>query len=212
MFSIEQTFFNLWDYPVSYIEFIASLAGVIAVYLAAHSNILTWPIGIVNITLFFIIFWQVQLYSDVFLQVYYFVISIYGWKNWNIEMHKKIPIKMLNNNWKLNIMAIILSGSICLGYLVSHFHTWWPNLFSQEAAFPYADSAVALMSIIANTLMAKRFLENWFLWIMVNIVCIFLYFAKNIIFVSIEYFVFLLLAIIGHIQWKKEIKITQSPY
>ena len=90
-FYIDNTFFTLLDYPISYLEFFGTIAGIIAVWLAAKSNILTWPIGLINIGLFFIIFFQVQLYSDMFLQVYFFGISIYGWYNWVYEKKNKYP-------------------------------------------------------------------------------------------------------------------------
>ncbi|MEO6191271.1 MAG: nicotinamide riboside transporter PnuC [Saprospiraceae bacterium] len=207
-FSIENTFFNILNYPVSYIEFIGSMAGIIAVWLAAKSQILTWPIGLINITLFFIIFWQVELYSDVFLQVYFFTISIYGWYNWHYENQHQLPIKTLSQTLRIKYSMIIIISSVILGLIVSNLNIYMPKIFVKPAAYPFLDSFVAVTSVIANTFMARRILENWLLWIIVNIVCVGLYFSKNIIFVSIEYFIFLLLAILGHFSWTKEKNIS----
>ncbi|MBK9960819.1 MAG: nicotinamide mononucleotide transporter [Saprospiraceae bacterium] len=78
-FNVGHTMFSLLGYPVSYMEFVGTVFGIAGVWLAAKANILTWPVGLVNIILFFLIFYQVQLYSDMFLQIYFFMISLYGW-------------------------------------------------------------------------------------------------------------------------------------
>ena len=94
-------------------------------------------------------------------------------------------------------------STLVLGFLVSNIHHYFPELFTKPAAFPYVDSFVAVASIIANTLMAKRILENWIIWIVVNIICVFLYFQKHILFVSFEYLIFLGLAVYGFWHWKQ---------
>ncbi len=203
-FEINSTYFKIFSYSVSYIEFTGSVAGIVAVWLAAKSNILTWPIGLINIILFFLIFWQVELYSDVFLQVYYFSVSLYGWHNWNKEKKLNAPIKLLSASNKFLLMGTILIATVLLGFIVSNLHVMIPNVFHKPASFPYIDSFLAISSIIANTLMAQRFIENWILWIIVNVISVVVYFLKDIIFVSMEYFVFLILAIYGFYYWKKE--------
>ncbi|MEP7195631.1 MAG: nicotinamide riboside transporter PnuC [Saprospiraceae bacterium] len=203
-FNINHVFFSILHYPVSYIEFIGSIAGIIAVWLAAKSKLLTWPIGIINIVLFFFIFWQVQLYSDMFLQIYFFGISLYGWHNWKREKQDTIPIKILSNRSRINNLILILIASIFFGYIVSNLPQYFPAIFNKPAAFPYLDTFVGVSSIVANTLMAKRIMENWLLWIAINIVCVGLYLAKDIAFVALEYFVFLILAVVGHVSWQAE--------
>ncbi len=81
-FRIDSIFFTVLNYPVSYVEFIGTLAGLISVWLAAKSSIWTWATGLVNVICFFVIFYQVQLYSDMLLQAYFFAMSIYGWIVW----------------------------------------------------------------------------------------------------------------------------------
>jgi len=203
-FSIKSVFFTLANYPVSYIEFTGSLAGVAAVWLATRSNILTWPLGLINIILFFLIFWQVSLYSDVFLQVYFFIISIYGWINWSREQKEHIPLWRLSSYQRWITFTVTVLLTLMMGFLMSHIHHVFPDLFENPAAFPYADSFVAVTSVIANTLMAKRIVENWILWILVNLFGVTIYFLKDIIFVSIEYLIFLGLAIVGHFHWRRE--------
>lgn len=203
-FSIKNIFFSIIDYPISYIEFVGTIAGIIAVYLAAKSDIKTWPIGLINIVLFFIIFFQVQLYSDMFLQIYFFGISIYGWIFWDKDFKHAVPVKLLSHRDRWIVVGICFFGTIILGYFISRIHEFFPSVFTHPAAYPYADTFVAVASIIANTLMARRILENWILWILVDILCVYLYFTKQIVFVSFEYLVFLGLAIYGYYLWHKE--------
>lgn len=209
-FSIKSVFFTLANYPVSYIEFTGSVAGVAAVWLATRSNIFTWPIGLINIILFFLIFWQVSLYSDVFLQVYFFIISIYGWINWSREQKEHIPLWRLSIYQRWATFTVTLLLTLMMGFWMSHIHLVFPEMFKSPAAFPYADSFVAVTSVIANTFMAKRIVENWLMWILVNLCGVTIYFLKDIIFVSIEYLIFLGLAIAGHFHWSREFITTQG--
>ena len=81
-FNIESVFFEIWGYPMSYLEFFGTVAGGVAVWLAARANIWSWPIGLINVTLFFFLFFQVQLYPDMFLQAFFFVTNLMGWWRW----------------------------------------------------------------------------------------------------------------------------------
>ena len=209
-FDINHVFFEILNYPVSYIEFVGTLAGIIAVFLAAKSNIYTWPIGLINIVLFFIIFYRVHLYSDMFLQVYFFAIGIYGWIYWLKKNTIEVKIKLLSHRQRIQWSICIVLATLLLGFCISKIHIWLPTLFPNPAAFAYADTFVAVTSVVANTLMARRILENWILWILVDIICVYLYFSKGIIFVSFEYLIFLGLAIYGHIRWLNEYKVELS--
>ncbi len=81
-FDIDSIFFEMWGYPMSYLEFFGTIAGAVAVWLAARANIWSWPIGLINVTLFFFLFFQVQLYPDMFLQIFFFVTNVIGWWRW----------------------------------------------------------------------------------------------------------------------------------
>jgi nicotinamide mononucleotide transporter len=198
-----QNIFSIAGYPISLIEFISVVCGIVAVYLAAKEKIINWPIGLINIITAFFIYFHVQLYSDMFLQCYYFLISIYGWYFWSREKENHIPLKILSTKQRIQIILIIIIGSLLAGTIISRLHLIPNGWFPKPAAYPYADSLVAVMSILANALLAKRYLENWFLWILVNTISVYLYIQKEIVFIAFEFFVFLLLAIYGLIEWKK---------
>lgn len=195
--------FSIWEYPVSRIEFISVLAGIVAVYLAARERIMTWPIGLINISTAFFIYYSVHLYSDMFLQLYFFGIGVYGWWFWTKEQRTAIPLKWLSQSSRVILAIIILICSVLLGYAVSQLHLYFPSVFEHEASYPYADTLVAVGSIVANTLLAKRYIENWILWILIDVICVYLYIQKELFLIAAEFFLFLGLASYGLYSWVK---------
>jgi nicotinamide mononucleotide transporter len=208
---LNRIFFEVLEYPVTYLEFISVLFGIIAVYLAAKEKIWTWPIGLVNIGTAFFLFYQVQLYSDMFLQIYFFGIGIYGWYSWKSEKKENVPLKWLSHSQVVQLSILIVACTLLLGWCMTYIHIWWSTLFPKPAAYPFADTFIAVGSIIANTLLAKRYIENWILWIVIDIICVFVYFDKNIRFIGLEYLIFLGLAIYGAFHWINLDKEAKKP-
>ena len=201
-FSIQNTFITVYGYPLSYIEFLGTLTGLISVWLATKSNIWTWPVGLLNVTCFFLIFFEVRLYSDMFLQVYFFVTSIYGWIVWHNKTENG-EVKILSNSRRIVFSIIIILSTVVVGFAVKNIHLIFPQVFNKPSSYPFVDTFVAVISIIANLLLAQRKLENWILWILADIISVVLYTKKMVMFISIEYFVFVCLATAGLIMWIK---------
>jgi nicotinamide mononucleotide transporter len=204
LFDINNIAFEIIGYQISYVELIGTLFGLLSVYFASRANILTWATGIINELFLFILFFQVQLYADMFLQVYFFIITLYGWYNWK-QKPKKNSITSIEFKSKIWIVAAIILGTIISGFFFTNIHVYLPNYFKTEAAFPFADSFVMVLSIIATVLLAQKKIETWYLWIGVDIVCVFLFYKKGIAFLALEYFVFLGLATYGLLNWKKQL-------
>ena len=205
-FDLDEVLFTIWDYPMSFIELFGTLTGLITVWLAARNNIYTWPVGLINVSSFFIIFWQVQLYADMFLQIYFFAMSIYGWIFWYRQKDKIEKIRILNLGHILIAAGAMAIAIYLLGLLISNIHIFYPKAFSKPAAYPYWDAFTTVLSIVASVWMARRIIESWILWILVDIVAIALYFLKGIKLVSIEYIIFLLMSTYGLIIWIVEYK------
>ncbi|TGL55662.1 nicotinamide riboside transporter PnuC [Leptospira kemamanensis] len=204
LFSLDYTIFVWLGYPLSLLELLGTTSGLICVYLASRNHILTWPIGIFNSICFFFLFYQIQLYSDMLLQIYFFGSSIYGWIIWRKRTGQFTKIVSLGRKMNLFLMFLILVGTFGLGYLTKHLPVLFPQIFQKPPDFLYWDAFTTVTSIIANLLLAQRKLESWFLWVLVDIVCIVLYSLKNIPFVTIEYVIFLLIAFYGCWHWYKE--------
>ena len=203
IFDINNIAFEALGYPVSYVELTGTLFGLVSVFFASRANIITWSTGIVNEFFLFILFFQVQLYADMFLQVFFLVVTLYGWYNWKKKTNEN-RITSLNRKSKMLIGFLIITGTLAGGFMFSNIHLYLPEYFTIEAAYPYTDSFVAVLSIIATVLLARKKIETWHLWIMVDLVCVFLFFKKGIVFLGLEYIIFLGLAIYGLLNWKKQ--------
>ncbi len=209
-FSINTVFFSVLGYPMSYIEFFGTIFNIACVWLVAKNKVSNWPVGIVGIVLYIFLFYQIRLYSDLFEQIYFLIMSFVGWYIWVNPKRKaakdtKEAVPVTKNSRKENIVYVLLIavGSVLLGYFVSKAHVLFPVAFPEAASFPYLDAFTTVMSFAATILMAKKRLECWYLWILVDIIGIGLYFAKGVKFISLEYVLFLVLAINGLLQWRK---------
>jgi len=197
---------------MSYLEFFGVVFGLIAVVLSAKANIWSWPVGIVNVVLAFFFYYQIQLYPDMFLQVFFCITNIIGWWRWaNPKSEEEDKKKELKVSWMkpkqfASISFIIIVGTIFFGLLASHLHEWFPNVFNLPSAFPFVDSFILVASIVVTFLMIQKKIENWIFWIIIDAVATVLYFIKGAKFYSVEYFIFTALAAWGLWNWIKEFK------
>ena len=179
IFDIESIAFQVFGYPFSYVELIGTLFGLISVVFATRANILTWPAGIVNEIFLFLLFFQVQLYADMFLQVYFLVVTLCGWYWWNANSEMK-RISELDTKSRLTLVGILFIASVLTGYFISNLHVYFPQYFRIQAAYPFVDSLIMVSSVIATILLAMKKIENWYLWIMIDFICTLLYFKKEV--------------------------------
>lgn len=209
-FDQDNIFFTVLGHPLSYIEFFGVISGGIAVWLSARGNIWSWPIGIINVILLFFLFFQIQLYPDMFLQIFFFITNILGWWRWahprpgEEDRKKELKVSWMSKEWLLIFGTIILAGTIAFGAAASRLSTWFPMLFSQPSAFPYADSLVSVVSVIATYLMVQKKVECWLAWILADVVATYLYLSKGVMFLGLEYLAFCLIAAFGFLTWRKE--------
>jgi nicotinamide mononucleotide transporter len=202
LFDVKETFFTVLDHPVSYVEFIGTVLGLISVFLAARANIFTWPTGIANAIFFLIIFYQIQLYSDMFLQMYFCAMGVYGWVTWKYRAeHQQSAIRTLSNSNRLKLAGLISVAVLLIGTLISQIHLILPQVFQKPATFPYIDTFIAVCSVLAVILLARRIFETWVLWVLVDITSIGLYYVKGVKLIAVEYVIFLGLAVLGIISW-----------
>jgi len=206
LLSVNTIMVNIGAYPLSYIEFIGTILYFLSVYLISRKNILTWPVGIASVILYGILFYQIQLYSDMIEQVYYLAISIVGWLTWKKAKEKKSDIP---TNWSKS-SSIILCASITLiltallAFCTSNFHIWLPSLFPEPASFPILDALTTVMSFTAMYLVTIRRNEGWIYWIIIDVIAIALYWVKDVKFISIQYVFLLGMAIYGLMNWWKK--------
>lgn len=211
LFDVKEIFFTVLGHGVSYVEFIGTVLGLISVFLASRANIFTWPTGIANAIFFLVIFYQIHLYSDMFLQMYFCGMGVYGWFSWkNKATHHHSEIQTLTNRTRLLIGIFIACVVVVVGTLISRIHLILPQVFDHPASFPYVDTFIAVSSILATILLARRIFETWVLWILVDITSIGLYSVKGVKLIAVEFVIFLALAVLGIITWYRLWKSQKS--
>jgi nicotinamide mononucleotide transporter len=187
---------------MSLIEIIAVLFSLICTWLAVQKHILNWPIGIIAVLAYMILFYKEKLYADMTLQIIFIIQGFYGWYNW---IHKKekheINISSLSNKERISYSAGILILSLIWSYVLIRF---------TNASSPIVDSFVSTTSLVANWLMAKKKIENWILWVLADTIYIALFWYKELYLSSFIYFIFLLMAIKGYLDWNKKSNIKKD--
>jgi nicotinamide mononucleotide transporter len=180
------------------LEIVAFLFGVFSVYLAKQNHILVYPTGIISTSIYVYLLWQWSLFGDMLVNGYYTILSILGWYWWMQKKGKKMefPIQHASRKEWVNY-GLFFSITIVFIVLVYLFFDKFTNWYS------YVDTFTTGLFMVAMLAMAKRKIEHWIFWIIGNVLSIPLYFLKGYTITSIQYLVFLILAIAGYIQWKK---------
>lgn len=215
-FDVNKEFLNLLGYSMSYIEFTGVVFGLIAVWLSAKAHILSWPIGIINVILAAILYFQIQLYPDMFLQIFFFVTNIIGWWRWanpkpnEADKKQELKVSYMKKNQLIFTVLIAVAGTFILGQFASNLHEWFPKIFSKPSAYPYVDSFITVMSVLTTFYMIEKKVESWIIWIIVDIIATVLYYIKGVKFYSLEYLIFTIIAAYGLLHWAKEYK-SYSP-
>jgi len=193
---------EIWGQQISITELFGSLFGIIGVWLTVKKNSWCFPTGIVNVGLYGVLFFRERLYADAILQVFYLVLLVYGWIQWNKTVQQKeFSATMIEKPFWLVLAIICIGSTILIGTI---FKTY------TDASLPYLDSLLTSMSFIAQWMVAKKKLENWLVWIVADIVYIGMYAYKNLYLTAGLYFIFILLAIRGYQEWKKKLVVNGS--
>lgn len=200
--------FNWLGYPVSYIELIGTITGFLAVYLATKNNMITWVVGMINILCFSILFYQIHLYGDLILQVFYLVMNIYGWIRWSNVAN---PLQISDNNIKEKILIVvgIISLGFLSGYVFNNLHIWFPRIIKHPASYAYIDGLIMVGSMTATFLTTKRKIFNWILWLVLDTISVYIFIKKQVPLMAVEYFLFDILALYGWMNWRKQINNIQ---
>ena len=209
-FNIDNIFFEALGYKMSHLEFWATVTGAVAVWLSARENVWSWIIGLFNVVLAFVLFYQIQLYPDMFLQVFFFITNLIGWWQWkypksyeaNTKNELKIS-KLTTGQW----IMLGMGGVICtliMGGFAKNLHEWLPNLFSKPSAFPYMDSFTTVMSIVATFMLIRKKIEAWYVWLFIDAIATYMYYLKEVKLYALLYFVFCFIAAFGAYHWTKE--------
>jgi nicotinamide mononucleotide transporter len=179
-------------------EAVAVILGIIAVYCSTRQNIWTYPLGIISVFIYIFIFYEVKLYADMGLQVFFIILQAYGWYEWLYGGEHKSALHVAHTPKRTavgNGLFVIL-GTAILGYALHRL---------TDAALPYVDSFLAVLSMSGQYLLARKYFQNWHVWIAVNVGSIGMYGFKELYFTMVLYGVYLVLAVVGLTEWKKDL-------
>ncbi|HGF6043513.1 MULTISPECIES: nicotinamide riboside transporter PnuC [Enterobacter] len=206
-------------YDLSWIEAVGTLAGLLCIWLASLEKISNYAFGLINVTLFAIIFFQIQLYASLLLQVFFFAANIYGWYAWsrqNSQQEAELQIRWLPLPkaiaWfaacvvAIGFMTVFIDSVFAFLTRVAvsvmsglGLNVTMPEL--QPDAFPFWDSSMMVLSIAAMILMTRKYVENWLLWVVINVISVVIFARQGVYAMSLEYMLLTFIALNGSRMW-----------
>ena len=179
---------------LGWLQWLALFFNISYVILAARQSIWCWAFGLVGVSILLYVYIDVRLYSDATLQVFYAAMSVYGWITWSQRGVKASTIKRISTNAHFRFLGIGAVMTLGMGL-------FWQ---SYGAAMPFIDACTTSFSIIATFMVAKKVLENWIYWIVIDAVSMVIYWIRDIPLIAILFFMYVILACFGYFSWKKQ--------
>ncbi|NRN28274.1 nicotinamide riboside transporter PnuC [Photorhabdus heterorhabditis] len=215
-------------YDLSWIEAVGTIAGLLCIWFASQEKIINYLFGLINVTLFAVIFFQIQLYASLLLQLFFFSANIYGWYAWSrINDQQQIELKIrwlsLNKTIIIGLISVLLIAMMTFnidqvfGYLTQvtitimqgfGFNVQMPVL--EPDAFPFWDSIMTVLSIVAMILMTRKYVENWLVWVVINVISVVIYYHQGVLAMSLQYVILTGIALNGSRLWIQTAKKNYS--
>lgn len=189
------TAFCAWlaAHGMSCLELVAVLFGIAGVWLSVYEKISNWPVGIVNVSLYAVLFYQQKLYANAGLQIFYLGVSIYGWYAWVYAKQTQLVVKHTPRR-----MALPLAGATLAIWVLLTAATHLAG-----GTMPLVDSGTTAVSLVAEWMLARKLVENWSVWIAVDAIYLFMFIADSLYLTAINYAVYFVLAVMGYRDWKR---------
>jgi len=179
---------------LSEIEWVAAGLGLANIVLVARRSLWNYPFALIMVTLYFFVFFEAKLYSDALLQIFFFVINLYGWRNWlgNRRIDAGVAVGALSGRARIGWAAGTVAACLLWGAGMARY---------TDAAAPVIDAMVAGMSVAAQILQSRRRLESWWLWLAVDALATGLYWSRGLVATAVLYAIFFGVALWGLIAW-----------
>ena len=179
------------------LEFVATISGIACVYLQTKEKIIAWPLGIVSVAISAYLFFQSNLLSDFALHIIFIGLNIFGWYSWSQKddnLEDMTPILHFRKSDYFLYALLTIVGTFSIGYLMKTY---------AGADLPYFDAFTTAGSLVAQFLLAKKYLQNWIFWIIVDVVAVNIYLYKGLYMIAFLFFVYLIICVKGYIDWKR---------
>lgn len=189
----------------NYIELLGAILGTVYIFFSIRQSILTWPVGLLTSVLYVWVFFVSKLYADMGLQLYYVVISIYGWYEWLRGNHsdktQMLPISRITLRLGLTLSVVSLFIFMVIWFILKNY---------TDSPVPIADALATALSIVATWMLARKILEHWLVWIFVDAFSIGLFWYKDLLPTVFLFALYTIMAVVGFIEWKKEFNAGKS--
>jgi nicotinamide mononucleotide transporter len=194
----------------TWIEAIAVISGILSVWYSRKENILVFPTGLLNTTIYIYLSFKGHLLGEASVNLYYTIMSLYGWYLWTRknQTNQELILQITNSNTKERIQQFLFFAGV---YAIIYFALVYLKKSFAPEAIPWADALASASAYTAMWLMAKKKVESWFWWVLTNIASIPLYFIKGYTFTSVQFIVLLILAIAGWIEWSRKANDGKNP-
>ena len=185
-------------------EGIAVTLAIAYLVLAARENIICWYCALISTMIYTLLFWNVSLLMESMLNVYYMIMAIYGWQQWRYggREHKGLSIRTLSAKNHAAIIGLILLLTVISGYLLSRY---------TSAAWPYIDSLTTWASIITTFMVARKILENWIYWFVIDSISIPIYIERGLLPTAMLFAIYLVIVVYGYFSWRQRLS-TQHDF
>lgn len=189
----------------NYIELLGAILGTVYIFFSIRQSILTWPVGLLTSVLYVWVFFVSKLYADMGLQLYYVVISIYGWYEWlrgnQSDKTQMLPISRITLRLGLTLSVVSLFIFMVIWFILKNY---------TDSPVPIADALATALSIVATWMLARKILEHWLVWIFVDAFSIGLFWYKDLLPTVFLFALYTIMAVVGFIEWKKEFNAGKS--
>lgn len=188
------------------IEIVAVVFGVLSVWYAHKENIWVFPFGIINVLIYIYICISARLYANAGINVVYFLTNVFGWYNWTRNNDEQGGLQISRNSLKQNVLWLI-SAIVMYGVIVWILHiAHHADIEYLNSILPWIDGMNTSFFLCATVLMTMKKIENWWFWIAGNVLSIPVYFSQGLYFTSLQYAIFLVIAIMGLREWNERWK------
>ena len=182
------------------LEIIGVIVGLIYLWLEYHASIYLWIAGIIMPAIYLFVYYNAGLYADFGINIYYLIVAVYGWMMWKYGNRKKkeekaeLPITKFPLKYLWIVTLIFIGTLVGIAEVLIHF---------TDSNVPWLDSFTTALSIIGMWMLARKYIEQWWVWIVVDVVCCGLYIYKELYFTSCLYGLYAIIAIFGYYKWRK---------
>jgi nicotinamide mononucleotide transporter len=190
---------------MSPLEMAAVAFGVLYLVLAIRQNILCWPAALIGVLLSLVLFWDARLYMEAGLQIFYAAMAFYGWQQWRAGASRRLESNLPVSTWPLRTHALAIAGTLAASAAIG------TALARTDAAFPYLDTFTSIAAIVTTYMVARKILENWIYWLVIDAIGVYLYTARGLYLYAALFVLYLVLVVLGYFRWLRDWRAQAAP-